>query len=409
MTNKIKFLQGFLILITTVTFAQMQEYDYKRKISEVTQQWHKIELPNAVFSEVNTNLNDIRVFGVAAKDTIEAPYVLKQLIDEKKTLKIPFKLQNKSHNKKGYYYTFKTDGTQEINQLFLDFEKDNFDWKIKLEASTNQNEWFTVVEDYRIMAIKNESVNYQFTKIVFPDSKYMYYRLLVKTNEDPKLSHSKFNFKTIKKGRLHDYTIANSSKQDDKKSKKTTVFIELDTLVPINKLQVNIVNTTDYYRHFTLSYLSNRFKTEKGWIENYTRITSGVLNSIDDNTINFSSVFTKKLKLEIINEDNAPLQISTYKCSGYVYQLTARFDEKAEYFLVTGRKNDRSPNYDIVKFNTKIPQNATVLSLGNAIAIEKPEVATVSALFENKMWLWAVMLLIIALLIGFSVKMMKEK
>ena len=409
MNNKLKLLQLFIVLITTATFAQMQEYDYKRKISEVSQQWHKIELPNAIFSEVQTNLADIRVFGVTVKDTIEAPYVLKQLVTENETVSVPFKMRNKSHNANGYYYTFKTNDSQEINQLFLDFKKNNFDWKIKLEASENHKEWFTIVDDYRIMAIKNESVNYQFTKVIFPKSKYTYYRLLVKTPEDPKLTRSRFNFKTIKKGKLQKYTIANSSKNNDKKIKKTTVYIELDTVVAINQLQVNIANTTDYYRHYTLSYLSNRFKTEKGWIENYTRITSGVLNSIADNNIQFNSAFSKKLKLEIDNQDNAPLEIASYNCLGYVYQLTVRFDKKADYFLVNGRKNDRSPNYDIVKFNTKIPQDATLLTLRKAVVIEKPAVAHVNALFENKIWLWAIMLVIIGLLGWFSVKMMKEK
>ena len=62
-------------------------------------------MPNYVFGEVSDNLNDLRIFGITAKnDTIEAPYLL--IKKEEKIIReeVDFKLINQS--KKGNDYFF---------------------------------------------------------------------------------------------------------------------------------------------------------------------------------------------------------------------------------------------------------------------------------------------------------------
>ena len=78
------------------------------------------------------------------------------------------------------------------------------------------------------------------------------------------------------------------------------------------------------------------------------------------------------------------------------------------YFLYYGNKNAVTPNYDLAKFESKIPENLTSINIKEeqknpaySIKIEKP-------LFENKVWLWALMAIIIALLGWFSFKMLKN-
>ena len=44
-------------------------------------------------------------------------------------------------------------------QIKLSFKQENFDWKVKLEGSNDNKVWFTVVTDYRILAIKNSNTD----------------------------------------------------------------------------------------------------------------------------------------------------------------------------------------------------------------------------------------------------------
>lgn len=411
--TKIFKLLSFLLLVTftATSYGQMEQYDYKRSLSGISDEWHSIELPNPIFSKVSKNLTDIRIFGITKnRDTIEAPYILTNSNSKFNNAKITFKSINDSHNSKGYFYTFEITSAKEINQLNLDFDTDNFDWKLKLEASQNLKEWFTIADNYRVVSIKNDVVNYQFTKLAFKNSKYKYYRLLVKSKENPKLKIAHLNFNTLVKGKFRDYIITNISQAINKGNKQTVIEIELDSLVPINYLKINIDSNTDFYRPFKLMSLSNRFKTEKGWKENYRTVANGVLNSVDSNEISFNTISSKKLKLVVNNYDNKPLVFSSFNCRGPIYKLTARFDEEdTNYFLTYGNKSAHKPNYDITRFTDKIPTNSSIIKLGDEIIIDKIAPAKIDALFMNKIWLWAVMLIIIVLLTWFSLKMMRNK
>ncbi len=410
MKNLFKLTILLLLLSFVTSYGQMKQYHYKRPLKGISKDWHSIILPNPIFSKVSKDLADIRVFGITKNnDTIEAPYILKTSRDTFEKTKIDFKSINNAHNSQGYYYTFEIPSVKKINQLNLDFAVANFDWKLKLEGSQDLKEWFTITDDYRVVSIKNDVINYQFTKLVFPNSKYKYYRLLVKTKKNPKLKIAHLDFNIVKKGKFRTYSVRNISQSVVKKYKQTIVEITLDSLVPISYLKVNIASKIDYYRPFKLEYIHHRFKTEKGWKENYYTATTGILNSVDNNEIHFNTVIAKKLKLTIDNFDNKPLNISSIDCKGRIYTLTVRFDDDANYFLTYGYKKATKPNYDITRFLDKIPTNATSISLGDEISIEKATDTKTEALFTNKIWLWIIMFVIMFLLTWFSLKMIRNK
>ena len=56
----------------------------------------------------------------------------------------------------------------------LKFSEKNYDWMLRLEGSHDQKEWFNIVEDYRILSIKNEQTNYSFGDVTFPNSNVTY-------------------------------------------------------------------------------------------------------------------------------------------------------------------------------------------------------------------------------------------
>jgi len=149
--------------------------------------------------------------------------------------------------------------------------------------------------------------------------------------------------------------------------------------------------------------------TEKGWHYNYRNLSSGTLNSIEKNEIKFSSTIAQKIRVVIQNYDNEPLIIENIEVKGYTHKLVARFDKPANYYLAYGKANSRKPQYDIAQAVTKIPKNLTILTLGEIEHIPKEKTPTVSPLFENKIWLWVVMGVIILVLGGFTLKMMQKK
>ena len=171
----IKILCLLLILFCNFSYGQIAQYNFKRELKGISEQWHKIILPDEVFGKVSQEIKDIRIFGITINnDTIEVPYLLR-LASEKIFIKdVAFLTINTSQNDKGFYFTFEIPKTEPINQIKLDFKQNNFDWRVKLEGSQNQSEWFTIIENFRILSLKNEITDFQFTKLTFPNSKYRF-------------------------------------------------------------------------------------------------------------------------------------------------------------------------------------------------------------------------------------------
>lgn len=398
------------LLISMPNYAQMADFDYQKELKEQREQWHKIELPNDIFSKINPNFTDLRIYGVTPnKDTIEAPYILKSQKEMSIIKEADFTIINQSKTAEGYYFTFELTTEKNINQIKLAFAEDNFDWNLQLDGSQNQQKWFTVLDDYRILSIKNNSTNYQFTTLHFPDAKYRFFRILIKQTAQPNLKTATIASQNWTDGNYRNHPIKQTQIAEDKAKKQTVIDLDLGSSIPISYLQLQINETVDFYRPITVQYLVDSVKTEKGWKYNYRNLMKGTLTSFEKNELKFNSVTTPKLRLLIYNQDNQPLKITSFEAKGYIYELVVRFTTPAQYYLVYGKERARKPNYDIARFQENIPTELTTLILGKEARIAKKDTITSSPLFESKWWLWGVMLLIIFLLGGASLQMMKKK
>lgn len=402
-------LTGLLLLLSLLSFGQYYDYRYKRNISGIKEQWHQIELTDDIFSKVSRDFSDIRILGIINKnDSIEVPYILQQSRENQIEKIIPFQLINQAKNEKGFYYTLQIPAESTINQINLEFDQQNFDWRVSLEGSQDQKEWFSILQDYRILSIKSDLAEFDFTRLIFPDARFRYYRILIKTNSNPKLTSSEVTLKETRTGRYKKYPVYTSDRKEDKQIKKTIIDITLLLPVPVSLVKMYVKDTVDYYRPLTIEYLTDSVKTPDGWNYLYATLQTGTLNSFEKNEFSFESQTCRKLRLVIDNQDNRPLQIDSVNIEGYVHRLIARFDQPATYFLLYGQPKAVKANYDISRFTEKIPTNLLPLELGE----EQLNIAAQSvsgALFENKIWLWLLMTLIIITLGWFSFSMMREK
>jgi hypothetical protein len=397
-----------MLLVSFAGFSQ-QGYQYKQALNGINDTWHTVSLPDAIFGKLSPNMADIRIKGVTAKkDTVEAPYLLKIEREKTVTEEIAFTTLNNSFNHNGYFYTFKMSETEPVNHLKLNFASQNFDWKVRLEGSENGKEWFTVVEDYRIVSIKNEATNFKFTTLSFPSITYPFLRLLVKSNTDPKLTSTSIYRETVSSGIAREYNIKKTRIAQNETNNTTEIEIELPIKVPVSKVALYVKDSFDYYRPITVQYVSDSVQTEQGWYYNYKKLASGTFHSMGGDHFSFPDTVLKKLKITVYNNDNEPLTFGTLKISGYEHLLLARFTTPADYFLVYGNKDASKPRYDIQQFTNKIPEKLTALTLGKVQQIDVIPEKKTKALFENEAWLWAIMALIIFILGWFTFKMIKK-
>lgn len=398
-----------LLLFSTIALAQIGEYNAKREILGVSGPWHSLELPPSVFKNSKDDLADIRIYKIAPTDTLEIPYLLRIAKEEEIQKEIAFKLINVSNQQDAHYFTFEVPTQEILNNVELDFKNENFDWNVRLEGSQDQLKWFTILKDHRILSIKNSQTDYRYTHLNFPNAKYRYFRISIRSETLPELKAAKIYL--VENTPAH-YNIANVAKLENvhQKDKKQTVLeIELEGRLPISYLGLDIPNRFDYYRSFRLQYVHDSVSTEKGWRYNYRTLYQGTLNSIEKNEFKFNTVLAKKLKLIIEDQDNQPLEIKNVKVKGYIHELVARFPDKGGYFLVYGNPNAYVPKYDIAHSANTIPNSLTKVELGKELQIPKKPKELKAPLFENKMWLWGLMGIIVVVLGGFTLKMMSKK
>lgn len=400
-----------LLLISNAAFGQMNNYNYQRPLDRIDEQWHKIELPNEIFSKLNSRLTDLRIFGITDKnDTIEAPYLLNISQEELVSESSPFKILNVSSKDDYQFITLRIPSKQAINKIDLGFEQKNFDWLVNIEGSNNQNEWFDLAKDQRILSIRNDQTNYSFTELNFSKSQYEYYRLSYKSDIKPTIDYASTTLDYNKKGNSTDYPTTLSVKED-KKRKESILTIKLKEALPVHRLKLKVENEFDYYRPIRIEYVSDSatMNGRKEYI--FNQLFSGTLSSLEDKNYLLESAPTHQLKVTVSNQSNQPLTFSSAQVVAYKHELIARFTEDAGYYLYYGNKYAKATNYDIKNFKNKIPKELKALTLGKEIALVSPKKKAIkqSPLFENKAWLWALMTIIIVTLGWFSIKMLKQK
>jgi len=415
MKNKTVKIDLILIFIGLI-FSQIpatekfENYQYQREISDIHDSWHTIILPADIFPRLKSDLSDLRIISTTPEGSIqEAPYLLNTLSDKTIQEEREFSIIDFSRNAAGYYYFFEIPDKKAINLIQLNFARQNFDRKITLEGSQNQTQWFTLLRDYRILSIQSEHAQYSVTDLKFPSAKFHYLRLTIPGADDLNLLSAKITEDKKKEGRyrlcpLRDFRINHSEKGN-----VSTIHIRLERVSPVCRVKLRILDQIDFIRPFSLEYLSDSARSSSGWTYLYRPVTSGNLSSFEENVIEFENVMTSGLKIIIENHDNTPLEIDSVMVWGNVQQLTARFSTPGNYFLIYGNASAGKPRYDISKFQDKIPANVTEIFLGQEEPFSGFKASEVKPLFQNKFWLWIIMILIIGILGGFSFKMLRKK
>ncbi|MGB6151432.1 MAG: DUF3999 family protein [Pricia sp.] len=387
--------------------AQLDTYSHKQELQGISDTWHSIVLPNTIFDRMHPGMSDIRIYGTTENDTLEAPYTFRIAQGSLTKKEVAFNLLNTASNARGYYFTYEIPTTEAINEIQLAFENENFDWRIQLEGSENQREWFTLLDDYRILSIKNGQTDYEFTDLSLPESKYRYYRLLVKSEDRPKLQSASIRLDEHIEATYQTYPV--TYMDIDQQGKRTIIDLDLNRRLPVSYLQFKVADNFDYYRSINIKYVYDSIVSEKGTRYSYRDLTYGTLTSVEDNSFKFPTTLARRFRAVIENYDNQPLQIQAAEAKGFEHRLIARFTRPATYYLAYGKAQAQKPKYDIAQAVTKIPDNPKALTLGDEQRIPKKSRAKVSPLFENKLWLWAVMGVIILVLGWFTLGMLKSK
>ena len=403
-----KFNKSLFIALTFIgsTALAQETFHYKRKVVGITsKQWYSIQLPGEIFEHSFNKLCDARLYSIQNNDTTEIPYVLVIRDPEYSKKDGYLTTLNESRSGDTNFLTLKN-SDQALNYIELDLKEENYFATVTIEGSENRKIWLKIGDEQTIFGVSNERDRYESNGLSFPLTDYPYLRLTMKSKVPLHTQSAYYQNAEVKPGEYENiplrYTVENN-----KQTKQTVVTITLDHFRPVNNLHVDIQNDGDFYRSAQIDILTDSVKTEKGWIKNYTPLSHWIVSSFRPNDSSLPHYLTKEIRLAINNNDNQPLQINGITASGAKIELRAEL-QNAGIFLFYGHRDLSRPSYDLEHFLDKIPATMADASVGQEEYLLLPAEPT-QAIFENKVWLWAAMAVVIGLLGFFTVRMMSAK
>jgi len=421
MKLKIKSIFSLIFLgISALGFAQKNDFSFKRAIKpNPATEWNKIEIPLPMYEKLNQNLSDIRIYQLLGKDSLEVPYLLSKTqfasLENETTEYIGFKILNQTKTADGYYFTLESPITADIEEIDLHFSNQNFDWKITLEGSHDQKQWFSILENYRILSIQNSKTDYNFQLLAFEKTNYKFYRIFIPSKETPILQRASMQEKFTPKIEFNKLLINNIKLTNSTKDKNSVITFSLPYKIPIYSLILNIEKNDAFSRPIEIKYLTDSIKTEKGWVKNYETFYYGKIiyygaKDLDFSFSNNDVIWAKDFQIIIENQDNAPITVKFVNAVSPKYFIYFKPKNEENYFLFYGNKKSSLPEYDLKLIEDKVFKlSKSDASLSDEEKLPKKEKPTKEPLFKNKGWLWGVMILIICILGFFSYRMLSTK
>jgi hypothetical protein len=399
---------AFLVLFLMPSLAFTQgSFDYRRQIRGIEKNdWYSISVPADMYKNVNRDFSDVRIYSFAGKDTTEVPYVLKIMSDDSREEVYELPVLNTSRRDGALFLTFELEKNQKVNSIDLAFQQENFFAFAKLEGSHDQKSWFEITDKQRLLSIKNQDANLKVQSISFPVSQYRFLRATVTSDTKLTFLDATLRHMQVTKGSYVEAS-ASFSTREDRKRKETIVDVRLNNFVPVSHFEIDVAADGDFYRAFNIEYVTDSTSTPRGWIRNYETFYTGFLTSYTPNVFDVTYDLTRDIRITIRNLDNVPLTVKNVRVSGPEVKVVAKLSN-TETYVYYGNRNSNPPSYDIRYFEEKIPASMATVVVGPEEIVKEP-VAKQSPLFENQLWLWVVMVVVIAVLGFVTLRMMRGK
>ncbi len=405
-----KLRNGALVLLLFLTIgvsAQIKEYQFKRKIELGDETWNRLKIPEEILDEAKFDLRDLRVYGVSTNDTVSAPFVLRDAKHSKKIKERSFERIDESKTSGGWYYTFRLEEAADVSQINLRFAEKNFDKRIRLEGSHDQINWFELLDDYRILSIKNQHTDYSFSQLDFKRASYKYFRLFVPGSEQLDLTRTKVRLCSIVEGDYVNTPFSKATFQEIADGEWSEWFYEFDKPVSLSNVEANVKADYDFHRKIQIDVVVDSISNKQGLVYRYNQLYRGVLSSLEVPKFFFPQTRVKKLRVRVYNGDNEALELDDFVFRFYQKEMLLRITKAAEYYLYYGKQNASKPSFDISQFDLEWDKAAKAVfgpQLQNAALTEPAD----SSSFQSGYWLWAIMSLIVVLLLYFSYQMISK-
>lgn len=311
---------------------------------------YDVIVPLAVFDKSGSELGDLRLFDSSNR---EIPYAIRirREIDEVEE----FEGSLFNHAQVGSASEASVDlgeDPQEHNQVEIETLGTNFRRQVSIEGSDNNRDWRMLNDSGVLLSFTSENNAVESNRVSYPASRYRYLRVRVQRdaltdNEAPRITGVTAMKAIREKGQWASWSVPVPSYQllRNQGAHATAWIIDLGASAPCDRLTLE-VDDDSFYRPFQVLSVDDP--------QNVRRIAAGTLTRHSgDEGKPLAIVFdreenVRKLRLQITDHSNQPLNITSIQASAPARQLVFELKEPASQplRLYFGNASVPAPHYD---------------------------------------------------------------
>ena len=399
-----KYWNLIFIFIGTLFSASGQGFTWQATLPQIKKEgFYAILLTPEVSGRCKEDFSDIRLFDSKGA---EVPYFLRrEMLKDEKVSFVSYELLEKN-SQKGCCtkLILRNPAKNKINNISLMIKNSDVKKNARLSGSDDQQNWFTIKEDFHLESVYSASGSTEVKMLNFPISDYEFYKLDISDSTSAPLNILKAGYynTNAEEGKFLQLP-APIIRQVDSTNNQSFIFLTFPNPFPIHRIKVVLSGTKYYFRKASLGLMTRQKKTT--YFESIAEVD---LKSNSENTFNLNQLYAKELCIIIDNKNNTPLKVDSIQALQLSHFIRCNLNQKEKYIIKFGNAALSYPQYDLEYFRDSIPANIDILQLKDITNIALKMTVEKEDFFKSKAWVWSAILVIAALLAFMSWKMMKE-
>jgi hypothetical protein len=382
-------------LVSSVFALELAEWKYRAEVTieDGTGEYCKLILTPDVYDAARPDLGDIRLVDAHGE---QVPYVLVKPKDTMEERKYELTVINRSTNVDMAAMVTLDFGKKEVkNSIEVMTRGNNFRRTVKVEGSSDNIEFFTLVERAYIFAVTYDR---RFEQVDLPKNDYRYLRITVwplATEEKSPVIDEVRAFKIEKSfAERHPVEIALIEHSEDEKSNSSIYVYDLVyRRLPVSEIEFDVADDS-FYRYVTIEGRDAETRKVKVYSEDNRQRTKTVevkWERIISSTIyRYTEANGQKrerlvlripsgrrvhryLKITIRNYDDRPVVIKSASAQMIAHKIVFTNMDNVSPTLYVGSESARTPRYDLGQ------------RLSNPLQV-KAMAATLSAIADNPLF-----------------------
>jgi hypothetical protein len=399
-----------IVSILVVCFMQSrgQSFSAEATVAPVEADgFYNIMISPAINAHVNNDFSDIRIFDAQGR---EIPYLFRREIPtyhinhfvEYEIVKKEFRSNCCTT------LLLRNVNRTPINNIHLIIKNAEARREASLSGSDDNKTWFTIKDHFMLEAPRNNHGTQELEIVGFPWSNYEFYQIKINDSIKAPLNivTAGYYIDQSADGKFTSLPVAINS-YDSAIQKKTYVKLLFNNIQFVDKLEIDVSGVKYYRRRAT--FFEKRVGTKNGTRVTYYRpIQNFELTTGRKAIIELTKIRGQEYLIEIENQDNPPLNISSVNAFQLNRYLTAWLSKDTHYTIRFGQPTLKSPIYDLAFFKDSIPNDVKIIEPRAVKTLAKTDIIVQQSFFTNKNIIWAAIVVVMIILGYMSVKLIRE-